>query len=226
VGALEEDGRLTALFLWTLQTSQPTNGAAREAEPEAADDTWDEEEDEEEGAPVARGRGYALVYDVVRRFAQPMGIDLAQWERRVIETEKGVVRLLTLNERAKVLFGKDAAVELSPGGASAERQPLQGRLFSEEAPGVPAPRPARGRSRSTERDRAPAPRAAPTTLDLVHTAMLVQKSGNTEALRQLLAEATDRGPEFLRLANALSALYPQGSEEKRLLDAMLLAVPR
>ena len=36
----------------------------------------------------------------------------------------------------------------------------------------------------------------------------------------------DRGPSFLRLANALSALYPRGSEEKRLLDAMLLAVPR
>jgi hypothetical protein len=35
-----------------------------------------------------------------------------------------------------------------------------------------------------------------------------------------------RGPDFLRLANALSALYPNGSEEKRLLDAMLLAVPR
>jgi hypothetical protein len=30
----------------------------------------------------------------------------------------------------------------------------------------------------------------------------------------------------LRLANALSALYLLGSEEKRLLDAMLLAVPR
>ena len=36
----------------------------------------------------------------------------------------------------------------------------------------------------------------------------------------------DRGPDFLRLANALSALYPRGSEEKRLLDGMLLAVPR
>jgi hypothetical protein len=36
----------------------------------------------------------------------------------------------------------------------------------------------------------------------------------------------ERGPDFLRLANALSALYPTGSEEKRLLDAMLLAVPR
>ncbi len=31
---------------------------------------------------------------------------------------------------------------------------------------------------------------------------------------------------FLRLANALSALYPTGSEEKRLLDAMLVAIPR
>jgi len=36
----------------------------------------------------------------------------------------------------------------------------------------------------------------------------------------------DRGPDFLRLSNALSALYPVISEEKRLLDAMLLAVPR
>jgi putative DNA methylase len=45
------------------------------------------------------------------------------------------------------------------------------------------------------------------------------------SLRMLKAEQ-ERGPEFLRLANALSALYPKGSEEKRLLHAMLLAVPR
>ena len=32
--------------------------------------------------------------------------------------------------------------------------------------------------------------------------------------------------DFMRLANALPALYPRDSEEKRLLDAMLLAVPR
>ncbi len=30
---------------------------------------------------------------------------------------------------------------------------------------------------------------------------------------------------FLGLANALSALYPINSEEKRLLDGMLLAIP-
>ena len=46
------------------------------------------------------------------------------------------------------------------------------------------------------------------------------------ALRALLAAEQQRGPDFLRLANALSALYPRDSEEKRLLDAMLLAVPR
>ncbi|MBI3799265.1 MAG: hypothetical protein HY268_20160 [Deltaproteobacteria bacterium] len=45
-------------------------------------------------------------------------------------------------------------------------------------------------------------------------------------LRALLKDEQNRGPDFLRLANALSALYPKESEEKRLLDAMLLAVPR
>jgi hypothetical protein len=65
-----------------------------------------------------------------------------------------------------------------------------------------------------------------TTLDRVHAAMLLQAGGRTNALRALLRAEQERGPDFLRLANALSALYPKGSEEKRLLDAMLLAVPR
>lgn len=62
-----------------------------------------------------------------------------------------------------------------------------------------------------------------TTLDRVHAAMCLQAGGRTNALRALLKAEQERGPEFLRLANALSALYPKGSEEKRLLDAMLLA---
>ena len=65
-----------------------------------------------------------------------------------------------------------------------------------------------------------------TTLDRVHAAMLLQASGRANALRALLKAEQERSPDFLRLANALSALYPRGSEEKRLLDAMLLAVPR
>ena len=47
--------------------------------------------------------------------------------------------------------------------------------------------------------------------------------GRTRALRALLQAEQEHGPDFLRLANALSALYPRSSDEKRLLDAMLLA---
>lgn len=64
------------------------------------------------------------------------------------------------------------------------------------------------------------------TLDRVHAAMLLQAGGRANALRALLKAEVERGSDFLRLANALSALYPRGCEEKRLLDAMLLAVPR
>jgi hypothetical protein len=70
------------------------------------------------------------------------------------------------------------------------------------------------------------PHPEATTLDRIHAAMLLQKSGHANALRTLLKSEVERSPDFLRLANALSALYPAGSEEKRLLDAMLLAVPK
>ncbi len=60
----------------------------------------------------------------------------------------------------------------------------------------------------------------------VHMAMLLQAGGRANALRALLRAEQERGPGFLRLANALSALYPKGSEEKGLLDAMLPAAPR
>jgi hypothetical protein len=42
----------------------------------------------------------------------------------------------------------------------------------------------------------------------------------------LLKAEQERGPDFPRLANAFFALYPKGSEDRRLIDAMLLAVPR
>ena len=56
--------------------------------------------------------------------------------------------------------------------------------------------------------------------------MLLQASGKANALRTMLKSETERGQDFLRLANALSALYPKDSEEKRLVDAMLLAMPK
>ena len=52
------------------------------------------------------------------------------------------------------------------------------------------------------------------------------RNGLAGALRAPIASEQDRGPDFLRLSNALPALYPRGAREKRLLDAMLPAAPR
>ena len=213
-GALEEDARLTALFLWTLQsTGEPVDGGV-------VDET-----DEDDEAPQARISGFSLPFDVARRFAQPLGIHMEEWEPRIIQIEKGVVKLKPVTERAKDLFGEAGANAVADQIESNAITASQMSLFPDEAPTVRGrsrgrgnTTPASGNGLETQRDA--------TTLDRVHAAMLLQASGRTEALRNLLRAEQDRGPDFLRLANALSALYPRGSEEKRLLDGMLLAVPR
>ena len=214
-GALEEDARLTALFLWTLQSTDTAENGQQTAK----------DEDDEEAVATVAAKGFNLPFDVVRCFAQPMGIDLDVWTGRIIGQEKGVVRLLPVAERAADLFGEDGAsaaadwIESDPGGS------VQATLFPElEAAPTTRSRP-HGRKTILDSD-AELQTIDATTLDRVHAAILLQASGHANALRTLISAEQDRGPEFLRLANALSALYPRGSQEKRLLDAMLLAVPR
>ena len=55
---------------------------------------------------------------------------------------------------------------------------------------------------------------------------MIAQQDRSQALRNLLKSEQERGPAFLRLSNALSALYPRRGQEKWLLGAMLLAVPR
>ena len=219
-GALEEDARLTALFLWTIQS---TNGDS--ASNGRGDTANHEDVDAEDEPPRGKSKGYSLMFDVARRFAQPLGIHLPEWEGRIIETSKGVVRLMAVTERGKQLFGEPGAGSLADAIEASPLSVAQLTLFPEVTPAV------RGRGRRRRRTATvttgdlEAPIEA-TTLDRVHAAMLLQASGRSRALRNLLKAEQERGPDFLRLANALSALYPRGSEEKRLLDAMLLAAPR
>ena len=225
-GALEEDARLTALFLWTLQAT--TGDQTRKADAKDADASADEDVDD---ASAGNAKGFSLVFDVVRRFAQPLGIDLPKWEKRTIETNKGVVRLLPVAERATQLFGEQGSQAVAAWleqEAGAGTDPLQGMLFPDQLQGAAVAvreRPRRYGDVDGADDRSAAAPGA-TTLDRVHTGMLLQAGGRTNALRALVLAEQERGPDFLRLANALSALYPRGSDEKRLLDAMLLAVPR
>ena len=216
-GAMEEDARLTALFLWALQSTN-SNDNSTEAE-----------------VPQSKSKGYSLIFDVVRRFAQPLGIDLPKWEDRIIETSKGVVRLMAVTERGKQLFGKDEAQAMSTRmelEISSDPNPYQGILFpdlqSEAFVGVREPQAGYGEILlgNQTSDGMLDTHDHATTLDRIHAAMLLQASGHSQTLRSLLTTEQERGPDFLRLANALSALYPVSSEEKRLLDAMLLAIPR
>jgi adenine-specific DNA methylase len=224
-GALEEDARLTALFLWTLQSTNDGGGAAdKDDYGEEGDEDHD---DEEESGGRKTSKGFSLIFDVARRFAQPLGIHLREWEGRIIETKKGIVRLLAVSERAEQLFGKEGAQTVAERIERTAAADVQGMLFPEMERQT-APR-IGGRRRRTiqgaDTDELRTTRAA-TTLDRVHAAMLLQAGGRSNALRALLKAEQERSPDFLRLANALSALYPRTSEEKRLLDAMLLAVPR
>ena len=226
-GAVEEDARLTALFLWTLQATGGQDGvnggAGEDGEAESGD------ADDDEAAPQGRTKGYSLVFDVVRRFAQPLGVDLPKWEGRIVETKKGVVRLLAVAERAVQLFGEDGAEAAAVRIERDPEQSLQQVLFP-DTEHTPAPnvrkRGRRGKAVIDPDDAELVGDRPATTLDRVHAAMLWQAGGRTHALRTLLKAERERGPDFLRLANALSALYPSPSEEKRLLDAMLLAVPK
>ncbi len=210
-GALEEDARLTALFLWTLQSTETP----------AADDA-DDAQDDDAVQKVAAKR-FSLPFDVVRRFSQPMGIDLGAWTGRIIAQAKGVVRLLPVAERVEALFGEDGTATAADWIESDANPNRQLSLFPE---GDRSLAPKRPRRKSLLNEDAELQTLNATTLDRLHAAMLLQSSGHASALRALIVAEQERGPAFLGLANALSALYPRGSQEKRLLDAMLLAVPR
>ena len=171
-GALEEDARLTALFLWTLQATTTEEGAdERLGEGMTTDDADAPDED----APGGEAKGFSLVFDVVRRFAQPLGIDLPKWERRTVETKKGVVRLLPVAERAKQLFGDRGAQAVATWleeGDSTGTDALQGVLFPDGPEnGVVAVRERRPRYGDaddvSEGNSATTP--GTTTLDRVHT---------------------------------------------------------
>lgn len=224
---LEEDARLTALFLWTMQSSGPDAPIDSSAEAEEEDEEEglgaDDDEDEEEGAAKSKKKGLKLPFDVARRFAQPLGIHLDQWDGRVIEIDKGVVRLLPVADRATQLFG---AKGVRPSDASEDVRggPRQVSLFPD---GPPVPPVKAGGKKKTKGKKAAASEEVPevqvkeTTLDRVHAAMLLFRDGHSNELRELVKEERRKGPDFERLANALSALYPRGSEERRLVEGMI-----
>jgi adenine-specific DNA methylase len=189
----EEDARLTAMWLWTLRTDANGNGT---------------EDEKAISLP-----GYTLEYDAARKIAQGLGCHLEHLTY-LVEVKGSKAMLLSAESRARFLFGKQEVGMTSNRGKKKDSA-IQLDLFSltgsvdEEETGV----------RQAELERPP---AGKTILDQLHQAMLLFTAGRGAALKRFLVDdGIGSNPQFWTLAQALSALYPPHTNEKRWVDGVL-----
>lgn len=212
---LEEDARITAMWLWTVAAGVSTD-------PKAVDDQQvnddpnmrgdgSESTDDDEITSGSKGTGgFGLEYDAARKIAQGLGAHLDKLGH-VVEVQGDTARLLAVAERTQYLFGKDEATKTARASRRSAK-PKQLDMFGELAQaeeetsfgigGVPSP----GR----------------TVLDKVHQAMILFGAGRADGLRRFVVEhGVGKEPAFWSLAQSLSALYPGGTDEKRWVDGVL-----
>ena len=198
----EEDARLTAMWLWTLNAGNGHTAAA-------AEEGAEEDEGESGGGKKKANGGYVLEYDAARKIAQGLGAHLEKLPG-VVEVKGDKARLLSVTERTRVLFGKDQAE--TPAGRRRKKQQREFD-FMQELQAAEAEGGWGEKSVS---------KAGATALDRVHQAMILFAAGRGEALRRFLVEdGVGRDQRFWRLAQALSALYPASTDEKRWVDGVL-----
>jgi adenine-specific DNA methylase len=207
---LESDARFTAIVLWTLGTGA-TSGSSSAAEDDG--DSDDEEDDDAPKGKASKG-GFALEYDAARKIAQGLGVNLEQIDS-VVEVKGDKARLLPVSERAASLFGKAEKAEAAAAKKRGKKV-SQKKLFDtgdKESGG--------GRLVAGIPDGTGATPGA-TVLDRIHQSMLLFAGGRADALKRFIVEDGVGGDaRFWKLAQALSALYPTGSEEKRWVDGVL-----
>ncbi len=196
----EEDARLTAMWLWTLKTGD-TNGVQTVVAEE------DSGEDEEGGGKKA-GSGFVLEFDAARKIAQGLGAHLEDLQS-LVEVAGETARLLPVAERARHLFG---AHEGKAATVRKRRRP-QMDLF-DAGQQVAEAESSFGETKIEH--------VGATVLDRIHQSMILFAAGRGEALKRFLIEdGTGQDQRFWRLAQALSALYPSHTEEKRWVDGVL-----
>lgn len=161
---------------------------------------------DEDPEAVSSG-GYVLEYDAARKIAQGLGAHLEKLPH-VVEIVKDKARLLPVEERGGHLFGKPEA------SVPKRRKKKRQRSLFEELDEAEAAEGGWGEGG--------APTVGQTTLDRVHQTMLLFASGRSAALKRFLVEeGIGRDSRFWTLAQALSALYPSNTQEKRWVDGVL-----
>ncbi len=198
----EEDARLTAMWLWTISTGSNGNGVASDA-------SEDKEEDkEEDSGKKAKLSGFVLEYDAARKIAQGLGAHLEQLTS-LVEISGDKARLLPVSERARHLFGKDE------GTAPTKRKEKPKQLSLLDVLGE-----TNGEEGGWGEKNAS--RLGNTVLDRIHQSMILFAASRGEALKRfLVSDGAGQDQRFWRLAQALSALYPKGTDERRWVEGVL-----
>jgi adenine-specific DNA methylase len=201
----EEDSRLTAMWLWTLCAGNNGNGKSKSDE--------NEEEVVEEGESGKFKKtlnGYILEYDAARKIAQGLGAHLERL-KTIVEIKGEIACLLPVSERTRYLFGKEESQ--APSAKRKKKDPQLKLGFMQEIETI------EDEGGWGEKS---SPKAGSTTLDRLHQSMILFAAGRSEAMKRFLVEeGVGNDQRFWRLAQALSALYPKTSDEKRWVDGVL-----
>ena len=202
VTGFEADARLTAMWLWTLNAGNTDAASGDSAEDDDADD------ESEGGTKKAKATGFVLEYDAARKIAQGLGAHLENLGG-LVEISGETARLLPVGERARTLFGKDEGHVTTARKKKVPQLDLFKVLEQADDGG-------------TTFGETKVERHGETVLDRIHQSMILFAAGRSEAMKRFLVEdGAGRDPRFWRLAQALSALYPSSTEEKRWVDGVL-----
>ena len=204
---LEPDARLTAVWLWTLGGgAQPTNGKSDDEEVASV-------EDDEDAPKAVKVTGFSLEFDAARKIAQGLGIHLEKSET-IVEVKGDKARMLSVSERTKHLFGKDTApTDSKPAKKNKQVTPSMFAEYEEEEDG------ATGKKTAIDLK---APPPGTTVLDRLHQAMIMFGAQRGELLKRFLVdEGAGKDARFWNLAQALAALYPPGTDERRWVEGVL-----
>lgn len=205
----EEDARITAMWLWTLKTAESPalNGKNGNGIKEQQEESEEEEGEEAEGSGKKKVKGFSLEYDAARKIAQGLGAHLEEMHT-LVEIKKGNARLLPVSERAAFLLKSDKEKPVR----RPKKKEKQSTLFPLELEG----------DEGIEEDFGDVAEIGETTLDRVHQCMLLFAAGQSDALKRFLVdEGIGKNAQFWKLAQALAALYPTGTEEKRWVEGVL-----
>lgn len=196
---LEEDARLTAMWLWTLTAGLNDNGAPVEEE---------QMEEDENSRSSKILSGYTLEYDTARKIAQGLGANLEEL-KTLVEVKGDKARLLPVVGRADKLF---SATGLQPQAIKKKRKVQLTLSFDNTEP---------EENLKYEIPELKMEQTGKTVLDRLHQAMLLFSTGRTEALKRFLVEdGAGKDDRFWKLAQALTSLYPKDTDERRWVEAV------